>query len=87
MPIPLSADLSYEDLKAGWQKVANEYGSVHVFRLTDGRHLAATNRAQGVGEFVETIAPVADTEEQPKPSTEEHGLGAVPGRCSHGVIE
>jgi hypothetical protein len=85
MPTPLSADLPYEALRAGWQKVADRYAPmcVHVFRLADGRLVAVTNRAQGLGEFVETIAPTTDAEGVPQPSGDAHGIGAYAGLSYH----
>ena len=59
MSTPLAADLSYQDLRVGWQRVADRYSiTAHIFRLPDGKWLAVTNRNQGgAGEFVESITP------------------------------
>lgn len=47
-----------EHLRVGWQKVVDcgQYGNViYVFRVNKDQLMAVTNKAQGVGELLETI--------------------------------
>ncbi len=84
MATALSADLSYEDLRAGWQKVCDNLNfTAHIFRLPDGRIMAVTNQAQGLGELVETIRPGSAPAAEPIEVKATHGRGAIPGRTEH----
>lgn len=58
-------DEPLDDLRVGWQKIADRYHlTVFVFRV--GKQFAAvTNRAQVVGEVVETIEPQSAVEPAP----------------------
>lgn len=84
MPTALSADLSYEDLRAGWQKVCDRQNfTCHIFRLPDGRIMAVTNPGQGLGELVEIISPAFVPAAEPVEVKATHGRGAIPGRTEH----
>ncbi len=84
MPTALAADLSYEDLRAGWQKVCDRQNfTCHIFRLADGRIMAVTNPGQGLGELVETIRPGSAPAVEPIEVKATHGRYAIPRGGGH----
>lgn len=64
---------SLEDMRVGWQKVADRYSmTIYVFKFThtitgdQPNYMAVTNRAQGMGELVETLTPATVAEPAPQ---------------------
>jgi hypothetical protein len=67
----LAQDL--EDMRRGWQKVANNYNmTVYVFH-NHGCYQAFSNKHQGVGQLFEIIEP--EFAPAGKSAPREHGLG------------
>jgi len=47
-----------EDMRIGWQKVADRYQiTIYVFHVGGEEYQAVSNKMQGVGKLIDTIEP------------------------------